>query len=163
MAQKQTNFKKATCKGDVGERIVIEFLEKNGYQIYKSIREDQPHSLDFLAIKNGKITALDVKTKARFNFAPETGIDVRHYRIYENISEKNKIPFAIFFVDECLGEVYGNFISKFKEFRIINTKYGEKIVAWPLSSMEKVKKLTEEEIEEIKSFQQRNYEFETHN
>ena len=69
-------------KGDIGERIVKDLLEKKGYSVYKAITE-KAHAFDFLAIKGKKqLLFVEVKTKAKTNKWPATGLDIRHWNEY---------------------------------------------------------------------------------
>ena len=54
-------------KGNIGENIIINFLEEKGFIIYKPITK-AAHWIDIIATKSKEeIYAIDVKTKGRFN------------------------------------------------------------------------------------------------
>ncbi len=101
--------KDSVKKGNYGENIINTYLEDKGYVVYRPIT-DGPHCFDHLAIKDKKqVIIAEVKTKAKLNNYDETGFEYKHYLEYKFISGKHNIPVFIFFVDEMLKEVYGNF------------------------------------------------------
>ena len=110
MIQANTNWedRKTVKKGNIGEEITRQYLESKGYIIYKPLTEG-PHSFDNLAIK-GKtnIFIVEVKTKPRRKYYNDTGIDIRHYKTYREVSKKHNLKVFIFFIDEIQGLVYGN-------------------------------------------------------
>ena len=54
-------------KGNIGEKIIQQYLEGKGWKVYKPFTKGA-HWFDMLACKNkAKVIAIDVKTKARFN------------------------------------------------------------------------------------------------
>jgi len=68
MEQRQRSFKPALKKGEIGEMIIQDFLEKRGWIVYRPFTKDKAHYFDALATKNKeKVIAIDVKTKARLN------------------------------------------------------------------------------------------------
>lgn len=97
-------------KGDFAEVIVHKYLENKGYVVYKPSTEGS-HAFDRLAIKNKeKVIIAEIKAKAKLNKYDETGFELRHYNDYKKISERHNLPVFIFFVDEMLKEIYGNFL-----------------------------------------------------
>lgn len=166
MEMNQINFndKQTTRKGKVGEDIVRKYLENKGWIIYEP-KTDGPHAFDKVAIKDKKwMTLLEVKTKARRNYYNDTGIDIRHYEEYKEISEKYNMPIFLFFVDEMLGKVYGNKLSYLEEE--IKTEDGlnyplkqKGIVYFPLERMKPIAILDTKQVLEIKHLNTRNYEY----
>lgn len=145
--------------GDYGERLIREHLEKLGCICYKSVT-DGPHPCDFFMFNRDKhVIAVEVKTKPARKKYPDTGFDLRHYNGYKKFTEEHSMYMFIFFVDEERGEIYGNYLHKLDETRISNgmsypteerTKYGQIIRYYPLSAMIPIRKLSREEICELK-------------
>ena len=164
MNQINFNDKQTTRKGKLGESIVRKYMEDRGWIIYEP-ETDKPHAFDKVAIKDkDKICLLEVKTKARRNFYNDTGIDIRHYLEYKNISEKYHLPIFLFFVDEMLGKVYGNKLSYLEEK--IKTSDGTQypleqkgIIYFPLERMKPIAILDIKSVMEIKQLNTRNYEY----
>lgn len=161
--------KKTVKKGDIGEKIVDDYLRKKGLIIYKPI-SDNAHSFDRLVSQGkNKFVIVEVKTKAKRNAFPDTGIDYRHYKEYKAVSNKHNMPVWLFFVDEMLGEVYGNDLEKLEAKTEI--EHNSKKLAYPMvkeykastiiyfyqPSMKLISKLTKEDIEEIKKYASRNH------
>ena len=83
--QHRHDFEKALVKGKIGEDIVRRYLEEKGYVVYKPVTEGA-HAFDILAVKDKKTVIIaDVKTKARRNYFPDTGINYKHYVEYKVI------------------------------------------------------------------------------
>lgn len=145
-------------KGNFAEEVVHKFLEDKGYIVYIP-KTDGAHAFDKLAIKNKeKIVIVEVKAKAKLNHYDETGIEYRHFLEYKKISEKHAIPIYIFFVDEMLGEIYGNFMSKLiKNSRM--APWGKQIL-FRISDMERnIHKLSKEEILFLKNNSTRKHQY----
>lgn len=173
---KSKSFDTALKKGDIGERVVIPILERKGFAVYRPFTEGA-HCFDILAIQNkDKAIALDVKAKARLNSYEATGIDQRHFEEYKNFSEKHNMDFWVIFVDEMLGEIYGNKISELEKPRCrsgeiteTNEFYpmvkpwgyrGSKIRVWHLNSMiRNIGSLNDEAINDLKNYSQRAHEY----
>jgi len=159
---------KEVKKGDIGEAIIINYLEKNGYIINKPIT-DGPHRFDIMTYKeNQSLRIVEVKTYARRNFYADTGINLSHYHIYKKYSNNN---IYIFFVDELEGLVYGNKLSILEiPTTIGNKKYPLKIftafgnkIFFPLCLMEKYFELSDFQIKDIKKDQTRNNKYNYNN
>lgn len=130
MAQKQASFNIAKRKGELGETIFREYLEKRGWIVYFPFTKDRPHYFDMLATKNkDKVIACDVKTKARLNFKPATGINIKAYKEYKNFMERAKIPFYLIFVDDKTGDVHLLDIAKTGEGEILKNGH---IMIWEI-------------------------------
>ena len=101
------NFEIALKKGDLGENIVSEFLQKKGWIVYRPFTKDKAHYFDMLCTLNKeKVIAIDVKTKARLNNWNAQGIDIRSYNQYLNFVKQTSINFYLIFVDDKNGEVH---------------------------------------------------------
>lgn len=109
------NDRKSVKKGNVGERIVNDWLKNRGFIIYQPIT-DCAHGFDRIISKNREqLIIAEIKTKAKRNSYPDTGINYKHYLEYKKISELHNLPVWIFFVDEMLGEIYGGKLSDFEK------------------------------------------------
>jgi hypothetical protein len=164
---KQINFncRPSTKKGKIGEEIVRRWLEEHGWIVYEPKTENRSHAFDKLAIKDKKqLILIEVKTKARRNYYPDTGIDIKHYNDYKLISEKYNLPIFLFFVDEMMGEIYGGKLSSLeKRVKISNNReYPLKqngIIYFPLEKMHKIAILNTMKTFELKKLNTRNYEY----
>ena len=149
-------------KGDIGEKIVCDYLEGKGYVIYQA-KTDKPHIIDYFAHSENlkKKFWIEVKTKPRRISYPDTGFDFRHYERYRTLDEDPSCRVFVFFVDETLGEVYGNYLSILDEKRVCNnktypfnqeTQYGRNIRYFPLEAMQRgIIKLSDEQINKLKN------------
>jgi len=166
MAMKQTNFNdlQTTKKGEIGEDLVKKWLEEKGWVIYEPTT-DGPHVFDKLAIKDKKqIMIIEVKTKARRNYYPDTGIDVRHYEGYKLITQIMKVDIFLVFVDEMIGQVYGNKLNFLEEPIETSdcTKYPlieNGIIYFPLERMYKIAILDTSKVLELRKLNTRNYKY----
>lgn len=168
MEMTQTNSntwgnKTTVLKGNIGERIVREYLEQKGYIVYEP-KTGGAHGFDKLAILNKKQAIIvECKSKARRNKYPDTGIDIRHLNDYEYISKKHNLPIFIFFIDELMGEIYGNKLSELMVPCIVcNKSYPSReknIIYFPLVNMKKVGKIGVDEIKTLKLLSTRNYDY----
>mgnify|MGYP000633671880 FL=1 len=109
---------------------------------------------------------VEVKTKARMNKFYATGFDLRSYKYYKSIRDKYNIPLYCFFVDEQLGEVYGNKLNileeNYKDNKGIiypNTKIVNNIILFSLDKMKTIHTLTMQQKENIKKHSTRNYNY----
>ena len=161
------NDKPQVKKGNLGEKIVDEYFEGQKYIIYKPIT-NAPHLIDRLYVKDKKqLIFADVKTKAKRNKYPDTGFNHKHYEEYKMLQEMGLMVW-IFFVDEAEGTVYGNTLEELSKECIIQhngktIKYpwiwGE-IIYFHRDIMDVIHLLSEGEVEEIKSYNTRKYEYE---
>lgn len=154
-----------TQKGQIGENIIKSFLKNKGYIIYKP-ELSGAHAFDILAIRNKQeLLIAEVKSKARRNKYPDTGIDIKHYNEYKYISQKHNLPIFIFFVDEMEHNIYGNFLSLLEKPTIIdkiNKKYPSQensIIYFPLKNMKTIFKLTDDQVSQLKKYSTRNYKY----
>jgi len=151
-------------KGNFAEDIVKEYLESRGFIVYKPVTPNA-HAFDNLAIKDKReLTIIECKAKARRKYYPDTGINISNYNEYKYISEKHKLPVFIFFIDESLAEIYGNFLSELEKEIHVNYKVyplKEKgIIYFPIASMRRnIYKLTEDQIAFLKKKSNRNYDY----
>lgn len=156
MGMTQKSFETALKKGELGEQIVREWLEKRGWVVYFPFTKDRAHYFDMFATKNKEqAVAIDVKTKARFNNFAAQGIDLRAYKQYMNFVEKTKVKFYVVFVDDKCGDVHACEIAKMTKCIHV----GQNIIAWYLKDMWKLFKISEAQIQELSQYDQRNYKY----
>ena len=83
--------KEQVKKGNIGELIVREYLEKKGYIVYEP-KTNGSHPFDKIAIKGkNNMVIVEVKTKARMNKFYATGFNLRSYKYYKSIRDKYNI------------------------------------------------------------------------
>lgn len=170
---KQTSFndKITTRKGNVGERIVDEYLKARGWSIYKTGEGDGPHAFDRLAVKDKKhIIIAEVKSKAKMNKYDATGINETHFQEYLKIYQKYGIEIFLFFVDESPGieAVYYQRLSRLIE----PSKNDRDLICYPAlmpwkcltrlfnyALMKTIKKLTPQECSELRTLSSRSYNY----
>lgn len=145
-------------KGNFAEEIVHKYLEEKGYVIYFPTTP-KSHSFDRLAIKDKKqIIIAEIKAKAKLTNYNETGFEYRHYLEYKEISKKHNLPVFIFFVDEHLEEIYGNFLIELeKDSR--KAPWGNQILFKMENMRRGIYKLNKEEVEYLKITSTRNYTY----
>jgi hypothetical protein len=163
------SFELSLKKGDLAENIIKRKLEEKGWVVYQPVTAGA-HCFDMLCIKNKKrVIAIDVKSKARMNKFPATGIDYRHFCQYKTFSENHLVEFWVIFVDEFLKKIYGNTIQELEKQRVessitypymIKTKEGNQIRLWPLSAMISIADLNEKQCEDLIVLNQRKYAYE---
>lgn len=164
----QANFKTADRKGKIGERIIAEMLLAKGFHFYGP-RQSGPHPFDGQIVdSDGKIIALcDVKTKDRRNLYLDTGINVAACDKYEKSSQINNLPFVLFFVDTLERKVFSGDLGELCRGQVIEgAEYPKKealnnnsIIYFHLSTMGIFGILTQSQIDEIRGFDQRCYEY----
>jgi len=154
------SFKTAMKKGELGELYFREFLERRGWVAYTPASRNRPHFCDIFATRGKAEFALfDVKTKARLNYRPATGIDNRHYLEYLGFAKKYAIPFYLVFINDKDGAVhFSNILDLWRGGSGFFEKNGE-IICWPLSSMRPLFTLSQEQIDRLSALDQRNYAY----
>jgi hypothetical protein len=154
----------------IGEIEVRRMLESQGYIVYQPQTEGS-HQMDMLAIKDKQLTiAADVKTKARRTHYEDTGVNQKHFELYQQFSHNHNAEFYIFFVDRVLGKIYGNRLSilerpcwhqGMKYPRVEAVKYGRDagvlIRYWPMCVMQDFGKISKATAEVVRQYEQRNY------
>ena len=157
MAQNHTSFEIALKKGELGESIIREYLENKGWVVYFPFTKDRAHYFDMLATKDkGAVIACDVKTKARLNYMPSTGINVKTLNQYQQFVSKTGVPFFLVFIDDKSGDVHSMDIRSMPEGQLIA---GGKIIVWPVASMKYLFNIGGENVERLSAYDQRNYEY----
>ena len=155
-------------KGDIGERIVDEWLKNRGMVIYTP-KTTGVHPFDRLCAKKDKkyVCIVEVKTKAARNHYPDTGINIRHYTEYKYIKDKYGIDIWLFFVDEYKKKVYGQELGALLKFhmQIVNgkrnywPKFDKNIVYFHLNNMTNIADLTDDDARMLKELSRRSYEY----
>lgn len=166
----QRNFNQALRKGAVGERIMKGLIERNGWVTYQPTTQGKAHHFDMMAtFQKERAIALDVKAKARLNKWEATGVNLRHFTEYKQFSERHNMDFWLIFVDEELGEVYGNSLAALERPFIAsdgytyprNMSWRPPIRIWHLDQMIRgIHHLSDEEVLELRRLSQRNHEYE---
>lgn len=150
-----------TCfkKGEYGELLFRGILEKKDYTVYTP-KTKGAHPFDIIAVhkcpKTGQkkpVFAADVKTKPMRVFFSDTGIWTNHYHVYLKFSKTHLMEFWLIFVDQNLGEIYGNTISELDKPRVIDSRAYPLIDGttryYPKAAMRTIRLLTGDEIEEL--------------
>jgi len=151
-------------KGNFGEKIINDYLEKKGFIVYVPITE-KAHAFDRLAVKDKKIFIIaEIKTKAKLNYYNATGFDIKHYKEYKLLSVKYNIPVFVFFIDEMIGKIYGNWLNELEKQIEDDLNYPDftkikGVVLFSLSTMKTIAELTQEQIEKLKEYSSRNYNY----
>lgn len=147
-------------KGEYAEALADRYIENRGlYHVY-AVKSAGSHPVDRLLISRdlSRIVAMDVKAVTARNSKPEfkdtgypdTGISIAHRDVYKTIVNTYNMPLFLIFVDEILGEMYGNWLSVLEHPTTITwrgktlhypllqnnfTAIGKQIVYYPLQSM----------------------------
>lgn len=163
------NEKTTVKKGTLGEQIVRQYLISHGFVPYAP-EGAGAHPFDKLVASNDKtkIMIAECKTKARRDYYPDTGIDLRHYDDYKTVSFNHNLRVFIFFIDEKLKSVYGNYLDvlemprivsvrdKLIEYPLIDKNHTPVIIYFPIDAMEKIGTLTDEQAKTLSSLSTRN-------
>lgn len=159
---------KQVQKGNIGERVVQQFLESKDFVCYQAVTE-KAHPFDFLAVKDKTLAiAAEVKTKSLMTYYQATGFNYRSFLYYNEFSKKHNMHIFIFFVDESLKQVYGNWLSQLEipcningvvYPRNITTRQGRVIRLYPYCKMRIIAKLEDDISEQLKQLSARNYEY----
>lgn len=160
--------KPTTRKGKVGEGLVDAHLFGSGIVPYGPLL-GRAHPFDRLCASQDKkdLFVVEVKSKARRNFYPDTGVDIRHYNDYMHIKEHYAIPVFIYFVDEMLKRVYGGEIGWLARPRTVihNRKPLEYplrqngIIYFPLVNMTVLCPIEANAAEQLRALSTRKYDY----
>jgi len=166
------NSKTEVKKGNLGEAMVRDIFESNGWHIYPHASEG-PHIIDMVMMRGARensmdLMLLDVKTKAHRTYYSDTGLNLHHYYLYSKFSNEHNSNFYLAFVDESEKKVYGNYKSELEKPRCIEKngrtlKYPliqNEIIYFPYpDAFEMLGDLTPGFCKQLKKLSQRNYEY----
>lgn len=153
--------RKSVKKGDFAEKIVRDYLETMGYVIYEPMT-NKAHLFDKLAVKdNFEFMIAECKAKPKRREFDDTGFNHKHYHKYKGVMTKHNIPIFVFFIDEKLAEVYGNWLTELeKEVPDEGGNYPrvfDGIIYFPMKNMiRNIAKLTPEQCEYLKLHSKNN-------
>jgi len=156
-------------KGVLGEAIVDEFLKAKQVIPYRP-DFNGAHPFDRLCATADKQTIFvaDIKAKAQREYYADTGIDIAHYGDYKFIEGKYGLRVFLFFVDEKIAEIYGNWLrelerpAQFADRRGRPVSYPLKqggIIYFPLAHMQPISNLDYERAMALIQLSSRNYEY----
>lgn len=157
--------KPTTKKGAIGQELGRRELEKHGYVVYEP-QTNAAHPFDILYASSDKrrLGIAEIKTKGLRDYYPDTGINRRHYEDYKAIAAKYGIDVVLVFVDDKVGEIYGNRLSLLEESRLI--VHGNKTLSYPLTqgkiiyfpreSMVKISDMSAEDMKRLAEYTRRN-------
>jgi hypothetical protein len=162
------SFEQAKAMGELGERFVKLLLERKGFIVYRP-DTGGAHWIDIIALKDkDRAIAMDVKTKSRRTYFPDTGVNQRQFYEYLRFSKKHNMPFYLVFVDEMMGQIYGNTLDELEIQRIVGghqyplvseDRFGNQIRYWPLSAMKFYGSVDPAVAKKIKALAQRGYQY----
>jgi len=163
------NDKQEVKKGNIGERIVEEWLISHGIIPYAPCTE-AAHPFDRLCASADKkrIFVAEIKCKPRRYAYPDTGINYSHYCDYVNIAMKYSMDVFLYFVDEYQRAIYGGeLITRLiPEFQIVHhgktllyplhTSHMQngrsvKMVYFPLKRMHQIATLSDEQCNSLRA------------
>jgi hypothetical protein len=153
------NKLKTTILGNHGERYIAEFSSNMGCIPYGPMLE-QSNPVDSLQAckhkKTGKykFASIEVKTKASMLYYPITGYDLADHKTYVEFGQ----PVCILFIDELKEEMYYQWVSELDKVKL-EVPNRKDLIAFPLSAMKVYRKLTKEEVEELKTLSNSNYNY----
>lgn len=157
-------------KGTIGEQIVRQYLMELGFVSYAPEIEGA-HPFDKLVASKDKTTIMiaECKTKARRDYYPDTGIDLRHYNDYKAVSYNHNLRVFIFFVDEKLKSVYGNYLDELEmpcrieirpgktiDYPLIEKYTSTSIIYFPIKAMKTIGSLSDEQAQVLTALSSRN-------
>jgi hypothetical protein len=151
--------KKQVKKGNIGEDVVLNLLERKGYIVYTPIT-DGSHKIDYFA-HNGKeknVICCEVKTKRRMALYPETGFNLSAYDHYNDMLIKHNIKTFVFFVDDFEKCIYGNWLHELGDGK----KRGsgrDSVIVFSLEKMIKITDLQDDVINEISKYTTEKYDY----
>lgn len=144
-------------KGAIGEAIVNEILTKKGYIVYRPIT-DGAHKIDFFAHQKDalkQIICIEAKAKKRMAVYRETGFNYDAYIHYKEIQYKHSVDTYVYFIDDFEECIYGAWLNDLGEGTV-----RKNVITWDLNKMELHRKLTQQELIEIRKYTKKeNYDY----
>ena len=159
-------------KGDIGERLVDDWIVSKAVTPYlPSDMCNWGHPFDRLCATKKSIFIAEVKTKEARIYYPDTGINISHYNKYKEVQKKHNLKVFIFFVDEKVNKIYGNWLNKLDKKQIIphnlkEIKYPLKqnnIIYFPLTAMIDICNIPENIRQQIKQYTTINKKYRRNN
>lgn len=157
-----------TQKGKVGEQLVDLHLFERGIIPYGPVF-GAAHPFDRLCASRDKrdLFVVEVKSKARRTYYPDTGVNIAHYEGYMHIKATYQIPVFLYFVDEMLKKVYGGELAFLTRPTIIPHKgkvlkyplRSNGIIYFPLVNMTTLAELDEVSAQRLKALSTRKYAY----
>lgn len=137
------NFQQLTTtkKGNIGEAIARGILERAGWNVY-DCKQNQPHVVDFLCHKAGRLIGVDVKTYPRRRHHPDTGIDVMDFAKYLSLGYAHRMPVYLVWIDEIEQAAYSGRLRTIERHAY---QAGGKIY-FPLSALRLIRHLWPDEL-----------------
>jgi hypothetical protein len=164
------NDKPEVQKGSAGERLVLDWLNSRGVIVYLPV-SDAAHPFDKLCATPDKKTIFvaEVKTKPCRVHYPDTGVNISNYNDYMHIRNKYTIGVYLFFVDEYLAKIYGNWISELEspceiehKGKIYQYPLRQKgIIYFPLARMKDVCVLSHDVVSTLSAIHNGKYTYQT--
>lgn len=162
------DFNLSLARGNFGEKIVAQTCANKGF-LTTRWDQDCSHSFDKFLVKkeNGKVVALfDVKTKPLRNKYQDTGINLKSFNDYIDVSKINNLPFLLFFVDEVKNEIYFQSLHKLRIERMVDgvrypkiESFKKQIIYFHYSSFLVCGKISENASRLIRQSNQRSYPY----
>ena len=165
--------KTSVKKGNLGEKIIDEYIAKNSCFVPYHPVFDGSHPFDRLCATKDKkeMFIAEIKTKPARLYYPDTGIDYKHYKEYKFIEQKYNLRIFLFFVDEVKSEIYGNYLDvldkdckvnyKGKEISYPKTEWNKrdscKMIYFPLINTKFISNLKKQDSVELKSLNKSSY------
>lgn len=154
-------------KANIGERLVDEYLIRNGIVPYRPI-VSRRHPFDRLCASADKkrIYVAEVKSKPRRERYPDTGFNQTAFEDYMNIATAHNMDIFVYFVDEVMMEIYGGELFKnlnlkreiVHEGKLLHYPWRQgKIIYFPLCAMEHIANLSEDECLELSALRRTDY------
>jgi hypothetical protein len=145
--QKKWEDRPQVKKGTLGESLVDKYIQENHLVPYHAVF-DGPHPFDRLIASpdKTKLFIAEIKTKARRKKYADTGFDIKCYNEYKLISSKYNLEIFMFFVDNDLKKIYGNWLrileEKHEENGLCYPCFWDNIIYFPISKMKDICVLT---------------------
>jgi hypothetical protein len=162
------NDKITVKKGNIGERLVDEYLLARGYIPYRPV-EGYAHPFDRLCASPDKRTIFvaDAKAKPARKYYPDTGINIKTFNEYKYIQDKYNIDVFLFFVDEDAMRIYGEFLRVLEKPRRIEHNGKElryplmqpPIIYFPLSIMRNIAPIKPDDVAMLKHYSTRSLDY----
>lgn len=151
----QFNSLQTTKLGRIGEKYMNEFASAKGAELYLPSNNGSFSTDGFCRdiVKRHIEYNLEVKTKPRMKFYAQTGYDLNDHYKYLSLCSHT----CIIFVDHIAQSIYYGWAHKLNADPGKIEQADKNYVLFPLSAMTEYRKLTNQEIDELKKNSQSNY------